>query len=59
MPFVLPKKVYDLRENAVSAFHSTLSSNYANTHMTSFCVMCVTEFGKVEKQEYWSRPISE
>ena len=50
---------YDTRESVLSAFHSTLASNYANENVIKFDAMVITEFGKVEKQEYWARPISE
>lgn len=46
---------YDSRDSALSAFHSILASNYANDNLIKFEVMLITEFGKVEKQEFWGQ----
>ena len=50
---------YDSREEVLSAYHSTLASNYINNNLKSFCVMVITEFGKTEYKEYYASPNQE
>ena len=48
---------YDSRESALSAYHSTLASNYISETLDGFCVVLINEHGGTEFKEYWDKPI--
>ena len=47
---------YSSREEACSAYHSTLASNYISETMEGFSVVLMNEHGGTEMKEYWERP---
>ena len=47
---------YDTKEEALSAYHSTLASDYIATALIAFCAMVVNEHGGTEVREYWEKP---
>lgn len=47
---------YEDKTSAMSAYHSTLASNYASTTLNGFCVMVINEHGGTEIREYWEKP---
>ena len=44
---------YATRDEALSAYHSTLASNYVSTTLVLFAVSLLNEHGAVENHEYW------
>ena len=48
---------YDSRDEALSAYHSTLASNYVSSVLNGFCVILMNEHGGTELKEYWDKPI--
>lgn len=47
---------YNTLEEARSAYHTTLASNYVSEVLDAFCVMLINEHGGVEAKEFWERP---
>ena len=47
---------YNTKEEALSAYHSTLASNYISETLVEFCAMVVNEHGGTEVREYWEAP---
>ena len=47
---------YGDKTSAMSAYHSTLASNYASTALNGFCVMVINKHGGTEIREYWEKP---
>ena len=47
---------YETRESAMSAYHSTLASNYLSESLVSFAVMVINDHAGVEAREYWEEP---
>ena len=50
---------YDSRTEAVSAFHSTLASNYASDALKAFSALVINYIGGVEECDYWEATESE
>ena len=47
---------YETREEAQSAFHSTLASCYQNENLVEFSVVVLNEHGGTEDREFWVKP---
>ena len=47
---------FETREDAMSAYHSTLASNYLSEVLVSFAVDVLNEHGGVEACEFWVKP---
>lgn len=47
---------YDDRTSAISAFHSTLASDYASQSLKAFTAMVINYHGGTEAREYWDAP---
>ena len=50
---------YESRDDAMSAYHSTLASNYLSDVLVSFAVLLLNEHGGTEAREFWAAPIPE
>ena len=44
---------YDDKKSALSAYHSTLASNYISETLKAFSVVCLNYHGGTEAREYW------
>lgn len=49
--------VYDSEDGALSAYHSTLASNYISTTLNSFLCMIINANGMIIRTENWKKPI--
>ena len=50
---------YDTKEQACSAYHSTLASNYVSETLDAFSVVLLNEHGATEMKEFWEKPVDE
>ena len=48
---------YSTREEALSAYHSTLASNYIAENLDGFSVIVLNIHGGTEVKEYWQKPV--
>ena len=48
---------YANRSDAMSAYHSTLASNYISEALDGFCTMVINEHGGTEIKEYYYAPV--
>ena len=48
---------YANRADAMSAYHSTLASNYISETLDGFCTMVINEHGGTEVKEYYYTPV--
>jgi len=46
---------YENREAALSAFYSTVASNYANPNLNGFLCMVIDEYGMTIRKENWTK----
>ena len=48
---------YATKEEALSAYHNTLASNYISETLDGFSVVLLNEHGGTEEKEYWEKPV--
>ena len=46
---------YDDEDSAVSAYHSTLASNYSNSNLNEFLCMVINKDGVIIRLENWKK----
>lgn len=44
---------YATEQEAISAYHASLASNYASTTLSSFTVILIDKYGDQKSNEYW------
>lgn len=48
---------YSNRTDAMSAYHSTLASDYISENLDGFCVEVINEHGGIEVKEFYYTPV--